>query len=203
MAARARRSSSRVQATQEKEKRARKREEQKEREAKKYKREENKLRSRNLEKTGNAALKAAYDAIQDKIGPMKLRIHRKTVPLSLKQRTRPEMYGCMNKLAKDGAKLLTACSELAHEALIDVLQPGEIRLSRTTNLPMITHEQFLAWDKFDLVQAVSQDPGSFLGSLMTSIATINNYAWPGESASALVSDRLWTKYQEENLAASI
>ena len=100
----------------------------------------------------------------------------------------------MNKLAKDGAKLLTACSELAHEALIDVLQPGEIRLSRTTNLPMITHEQFLAWDKFDLVQEVTQDPGSFLGSLMTSIATINNYAWPGASASALVSDRLWTKY---------
>ena len=114
MAARARRSS-RVQATQEKEKRARKREEQKEREAKKYKKEENKLRSRNLEKTGNAALEAAHDAIQQKIGPMKLRIHRKTVPLSLKQRTCPDKYRCMNKLAKDGAKLLAACSELAHE----------------------------------------------------------------------------------------
>ena len=105
-----------------------------------------------MEKTGNAALKAAYDAIQDKIGPMKLRIHRKTIPLSLKQRTCQENYRCMNKLAKDGAKLLAACSELAHEALIDVFQPSEIRLSRTTNLPMITHEQFLAWDKFDLVQ---------------------------------------------------
>ena len=198
MAARARRSS-RVQATQEKEKRARKREEQKEREAKKYKKEENKLRSRNLEKTGNAALEAAHDAIQQKIGPMKLRIHRKTVPLSLKQRTCPDKYRCMNKLAKDGAKLLAACSELAHEALLEVFQPGEIRLSTTTNLPVITHEQFLAWEKFDLVQEVSQDPGSFLGSLLTEVSTVAHFGWPRASASALVSDRLWAKYKKRSL----